>query len=114
MSYILISHTDEDDNSVGDATGKFEHPRPAGGDVNGNLVFAGVKQVNLAGFELHFFAGQEIPHLLYRFFKERQFCRLHTHGLDGAVAQADADDHSSGRVFFERRIGAGNHRRMAC
>ena len=30
-------------------------------------------------------------------------------GPDGLLAQADADDHSSRRIFFQRRVGAGEH-----
>jgi hypothetical protein len=43
MGDILVGHADQNDNAVGDATGQFQHPRPAGGDVDGDFVFAGMQ-----------------------------------------------------------------------
>ena len=73
--------------------------------------------MDAAGESCRYQAGllgrRKVTHLLHGLFEIGKLRRLHSHGLDGAVAQADADDHTAGRIFFQRCIGAGQNRRMA-
>ena len=61
---VLVSDTDQNNDPVGDASGKLEHSRPAGGDINRHIVFTRMKQVNFSARQLRLFAGEELAHLL--------------------------------------------------
>ena len=104
-------HAHQDDDAVGDAPGKLEHPWAAGGHVERDLPVLGKVQVDLAAaLQLGFAALDNGPHLRHRRLEVRQPRLLAAHGLQRAVAESDAHGEPPGRHLVQGRVAAGQHR----